>query len=150
MRKIKIYENFKLILINEDIAHCVMCLYLIIFVFNDSLQNSFIPRLHLILGIIGIAIIKIEKILWRKIRKNDLFNLEYIIKGKIKLISVRLINAILILSKYMFTISGTLVGIGIYIKNVEETGYISIMNLISILIVFLFSFKRLYNYLSKM
>lgn len=87
----------------RNVAYYFLCIYLVVFVFNNNLLDSPIPRLFMVSGIIGISVIEIETLLWNIKYKDELFDLGRLFKNKIILGTLRMMNLWFIFSKYVFT-----------------------------------------------
>lgn len=98
----------------RNVAYYFLCIYLVVFVFNNNLLDSPIPRLFMVSGIIGISVIEIETLLWNIKYKDELFDLGRLFKNKIILGTLRMMNLWFIFSKYVFTVLGSFIGGSIY------------------------------------
>lgn len=135
----------------RNVAYYFLCIYLVVFVFNNNnLLDSPIPRLFMVSGIIGISVIEIETLLWNIKYKDELFDLGRLFKNKIILGTLRMMNLWFIFSKYVFTVLGSFIGAAVYIRCVQVQSFMDYLRFIAIIIVFLYSLKRLFNYLSKL
>jgi hypothetical protein len=100
---------------------------------------------------IGAFLLGIEKMLWTyKYGQDVMFNLGKLwgIKNENFLWVVKLFNTGLLFCKYISPILGSFIGLALFIKYVPEFNNIGILSRLSaIIIVYLYSIYKLFNYL---
>ena len=103
---------------------------------------------------IGALILGIEKIFWiyKYGVKYAMFNLGKLwgIKNEGLLWVVKSLNTGLLICKYVLPIIGSLIGLALFMKYVPEINNVEILlRLLAIIIVFLYSIYKLFNYLKR-
>lgn len=118
--------------------------------------QSYLPRKYdtprNIHGILSL-ILGIEKIFWiYKYGQYAMFNLGKLwgIKNEGLLWVVKSLNTGLLICKYVLPIIGSLIGLALFMKYVPEINNVEILlRLLAIIIVFLYSIYKLFNYLKR-
>ena len=102
---------------------------------------------------VGAFLLRIEKMLWTyKYGQDVMFDLGKLwgIKNENFLWVVKLFNTGLLFCKYILPIIGSLIGLALFIKYVPEFNNIEILSRLSaIIIVYLYSIYKLFNYLKR-
>lgn len=102
---------------------------------------------------IGALILGIEKIFWiYKYGQYAMFNLGKLwgIKNEGLLWVVKSLNTGLLICKYVLPIMGSLIGLALFMKYVPEINNVEILlRLSAIIIVYLYSIYKLFNYLKR-
>lgn len=109
--------------------------------------------IYMALCFIGALILGIEKIFWiYKYGQYAMFNLGKLwgIKNEGLLWVVKSLNTGLLICKYVLPIIGSLIGLALFMKYVPEINNVEILlRLLAIIIVFLYSIYKLFNYLKR-
>ena len=99
------------------------------------------------------AILGLEKIFWiYKYGRDAMFDLGKLwgIKNEGLLWVVKSLNTGLLICKYVLPILGSFIGLALFIKYVPEINNIEILSrLLAIIIVFMYSIYKLFNYLKR-
>lgn len=102
---------------------------------------------------IGVLILGLEKIFWiYKYGQGAMFNLGKLwgIKNEGLLWVVKSLNTGLLICKYVLPILGSFIGLTLFIKYIPVINNIEILlRLLAIIIVFLYSIYKLFNYLKR-
>lgn len=152
-KKNKLNEKFELTFSIRSIAYYFLCIYLI-YVFKVTSPRKYdTPR-----NIYGIMFywstyIRNRKMLWTyKYGQDVMFNLGKLwgIKNEGLLWVVKSLNTGLLICKYVLPILGSFIGLALFIKYVPEINNIEILSRLSaIIIVYLYSIYKLFNYLKR-
>lgn len=119
-KKNKLNEKFELTFSIRSIAYYFLCIYLI-YVFKVTSPGN-MTHLGKLWGI------KNEGLLW----------------------VVKSLNTGLLICKYVLPIIGSLIGLALFMKYVPEINNVEILlRLLAIIIVFLYSIYKLFNYLKR-
>lgn len=152
-KKNKLNEKFELTFSIRSIAYYFLCIYLIYVFKVTSPGNMTHLGIYMASCFIGAFLLGIEKMLWTyKYGQNVMFDLGKLwgIKNENFLWVVKLFNTGLLFCKYVSPILGSFIGLALFIKYVPEFNNIEILSRLSaIIIVYLYSMYKLFNYLKR-
>lgn len=152
-KKNKLNEKFELTFSIRSIAYYFLCIYLIYVFKVTSPGNMTHLGIYMASCFIGAFLLGIEKMLWTyKYGQDVMFNLGKLwgIKNEGLLWVVKSLNTGLLICKYVLPIIGSLIGLALFMKYVPEINNVEILlRLLAIIIVFLYSIYKLFNYLKK-
>lgn len=153
--KNKLNEKFELTFSIRSIAYYFLCIYLI-YVFKVTSPGNMTHLgiyIYMALCFIGALILGLEKIFWiYKYGRDAMFDLGKLwgIKNEGLLWVVKSLNTGLLICKYVLPILGSFIGLALFIKYVPEINNIEILSrLLAIIIVFMYSIYKLFNYLKR-
>lgn len=151
-KKNKLNEKFELTFSIRSIAYYFLCIYLI-YVFKVTSPDMTHLGIYMALCFIGALILGIEKYSgFISYGQYAMFNLGKLwgIKNEGLLWVVKLLNTGLLICKYVLPIIGSLIGLVLFMKYVPEINNVEILlRLLAIIIVFLYSIYKLFNYLKR-